>query len=150
MLSEEKCLVAVQIPKKSRKDEILVAYFVKGVIKEKGAYKPVSNSKIYSAFITNGTIEEQGDWVQPQINYPILIDRKMFRLRKVFIIRPESHLEMYVQQFYQHGRPQNVKPMPPNPTDEIEHSRLSGFMSRVYDGVLRRFLTPRMNKYLNR
>ena len=89
----EKCsngrnLVTIQIPRATREDEIFVAYFVKGLLKINHGYRPLSDSHIYNAIITKGTIEEKGDWVLPPMNYSVIITEEMFKQGN-FCIKPQ-------------------------------------------------------------
>ena len=104
-------LVAIQIPRATREDEIFVAYFVKGILKSNSRYRPISDSHIYNAIITKGTIEEKGDWVLPPMNYPVIVTEEIFKQGKIFVIDSNLHLGIYIQRFFKEGRPIDMKPL---------------------------------------
>ena len=85
--------------------------FVKGILKSDSSYRPISDSHIYNAIITKGTIEEKGDWVLPTMNYPVIVTEEIFKQGKIFVIDSNLHLGIYIQRFFKEGRPIDMKPL---------------------------------------
>ena len=111
--ANERHLLAVQIPRGTRQEEIFVAFYVKKLLRVDDRYIPIPDSNIYNALITNGKIEEQGDWVLPLSFvriYPVAATRTIFKQRKVFILDPNSHLGTYIQRYIEGGRPVDMRP----------------------------------------
>lgn len=111
LCENEHPLVAIQIPRGNREEEIFVAYFVKGLKEMNNGYIPLSDSHIYNAIITKGTIEEKGDWVLPPMNYPVVFTEEEFKQGKVVVLNPKSNLGTYIQRFFREGRPIDMEPL---------------------------------------
>jgi len=104
-------LVAIQIPRGDREEEIFVAYFVKGLKEVKYGYIPLSGSHIYNAIITRKTIEQSGDWVLPPMNYQIVVTEDDFIQGKIAVLNQKSNLGTYIRRYFKEGRLTDMDPL---------------------------------------